>query len=441
MLKTQNETALAVGVMTPKQHRYDSEESFSELKSLLDTAGANLVGEEFVELRQFNPATLLGQGRVEQIAQKIAASCPDFVVVDAELSPTQNKNLEAAWGTRVVDRTGLILDIFAQRATSKEGKLQVELAQYHYLLPRLVGQWTHLSKQRGGSIGLRGPGETQLEVDRRRVRERITQLKKNLKKVSLTRQIHRQKRMSVPMPTISLIGYTNAGKSTLFNRLVDGHVVAEDKLFSTLDSKTQVLKLNSGQKVLLSDTVGFIRNLPHQLIESFQSTFEEVAGSDLLLHVIDVSHPNRSERVATVEAVLRELHLDDIPVIKVLSKSDLLQMDEDDLLSPAVRDSQVRLSSITGVGISDLLQVVEQKLSECYHNRVTMMIPHADARALNHFYTYGRVLSFKTLPEGYELSVTLPDKWLGIYHHYVVEDQLSLPLETRASQGAELAMV
>lgn len=415
------ETAFAVGVMTPKQFRFDSQESFTELKLLLDTAGARLVDEEFVELRQFHPATLLGQGKVEQIAQKVKIAKPNVVVVDAELSPSQNKNLEEAWGARVLDRTGLILDIFAQRATSREGKLQVELAQYHYLLPRLVGQWTHLSKQRGGSIGLRGPGETQLEVDRRRVRDRITSLKKNLKKVSLTREIHRQKRQSVPIPTISLIGYTNAGKSTLFNRLMDGEVTAEDKLFSTLDSKTQKLRLPSGQKILLSDTVGFIKNLPHQIIESFKSTFEEVAGSDLLIHVIDVNHPNRAEHIETVEAVLKELGLNDIPVIKVFNKADLLSLDVDDILNSRMRDSQVRISAMTGLGIDDLLRMIEQKLSDCYHNIVTMMIPYADAKALNHLYTYGRVMSFKTLPNGYELSVSLPDKWLNIYQGYIAE--------------------
>ena len=431
---------MAIGVMTPKQFRFDSLESFTELKSLLTTAGAELVEEEFVELRQFHPATLIGQGRVDQIREKVFCHRPHVVVVDAELTPSQNKNLEDAWGTRVLDRTGLILDIFAQRATSKEGKLQVELAQYHYLLPRLIGQWTHLSKQRGGSIGLRGPGETQLEVDRRRVRDRITHIKRNLRKVTVTREIHRQKRQTVPIPTVSLIGYTNAGKSTLFNRLVDGCVLAENKLFSTLDSKTQKLKLPTGQKILMSDTVGFIKNLPHQLIESFKSTFEEVAGSHLLLHLIDVSHPNYSEQVATVETVLKELGLDNIPVIKVLNKSDLLPVSQEDILNSVTRDNHVHISAMTGQGVDDLMQVIQEKLSEHYFSTVRMMIPHADAKALNHLYTHGRVLSFKTFPDGYEVEVSLPEKWENIYRGYIVELRRGHPLESE-NYATEMAMV
>ena len=420
------ERAYAIGVMTPKQHRFDSLESFQELKCLLSTAGAELLSEEFVDLKQFHSSTLFGHGKVESLAEKIRNLLPDLVVVDAELTPVQNRNLEEAWGVRVLDRTGLILDIFAQRAQSKEGKLQVELAQYHYLFPRLIRAWTHLSKQRGGSIGLRGPGETQLEVDRRRVRERITQLKKNLKRVSGTREIHRQKRRSEPLHTMSLIGYTNAGKSTLFNALLRKEATSEDdQLFSTLDPKTRALKLPSGHKILLSDTVGFIKNLPHQLIESFKSTFEEVAGRDLLIHVVDVGHPNRADRVQTVDKVLEELGLNHIPVIKVLNKSDLLPIDTKDILQKEIRDSHVQMSALTGVGLEELKTVIEEKISENYYKTSTLFIPHTEARVLNHLYTYGRVISFQALAEGNVVKVALPHKWENIYRHYQVHLDLT----------------
>lgn len=426
MLNKSGETAFAVGVMLPKQKRYEATESFSELKSLLSTAGAELSHEEFVEVRQINPATLLGYGKVQEIKQKICELKPNLVVFDMELSPGQNRNLETEWGVRVLDRTGLILDIFAQQAKSKEGKLQVELAQYQYLLPRLIRAWTHLSKQRGGAIGLRGPGETQLEVDRRRARERITQLKKNLAKISSARHLHRQKRQSVPMPTVSLIGYTNAGKSTLFNSIVNGQVIADDKLFSTLDPKTKKMRLPSGQQVLLSDTVGFIRNLPHELIESFKSTFEEVADSDLLIHVIDASHPNRAQRVETVEKVLAELGLTHIPMIKVLNKMDRIESNLSDELKALYNGNSVKASALNGNGVDDVLFKVEEKLSETYYRLMRLFIPHTQARLMSDLYTHGRVLSVTGHDAGTVLEVSLPPKWQNIYKPF--EAQLELEL-------------
>lgn len=426
MLKKSIETSFAIGVITPKQRRYESTENFAELKSLLVTAGAKVTYEEIVEVRQINSSTFIGLGKAEELAFKIKELKPDLVVVDVELAPGQNRNLEQMWQTRVLDRTGLILDIFAQQARSKEGKLQVELAQYQYLLPRLVRAWTHLSKQRGGAIGLRGPGETQLEVDRRRARERITQLKKNLEKVSSARQIHRQRRQSVPMPTISLIGYTNAGKSTLFNSLVSAEVEADDKLFSTLDPKTKKMRLPSGQKVLLSDTVGFIKNLPHELIESFKSTFEEVAGSDLLIHVIDVSHPNRCERIEIVERVLQELELTHIPIIKVLNKVDCLEISDTEDLAGIFNGCSVKISALNGIGLTDVLNTIADKLGETYYRNMRLFIPHAQARELSNLYTYGRVLSTIGHAEGSEVQVSLPPKWQNIYKAFELQAELEL---------------
>lgn len=422
MRQNEIERSFAIGLMTPKRNRYEASESFDELKSLILTAGSESIYHELVDVRQINPATFIGQGKVDEIKEKIKKQKPHFVALDAELSPVQNRNLEVSWGVKVLDRTGLILDIFAQRAHSKEGKLQVELAQYEYLLPRLVGQWTHLSKQRGGGIGLRGPGETQLEVDRRRVRERIGLLKKNLERVSSSRFLHRQKRQSVPIPTVALIGYTNAGKSTLFNGLVNASVIAEDKLFATLDPKTKKLRLPSGQNVLLSDTVGFIRNLPHQLIQSFKSTFEEVAEADILLHVIDSSHPDRCSQIETVETVLRELDLQDKPIIRVMNKIDCLDLDLFAATSLTPDLGSVKVSGLSGYGLKDLLAKIEGKLSGCYYKRMQLLIPHHHGKAMNELYTHGCVLSTTNTPEGSLVEVHLPPKWQNIFQPYLSEE-------------------
>lgn len=421
--KSLPERTYVLGIHTCKMTRAEAYESVEETINLVNTAGADLVGSEFVEIRQFSPSTFFGQGKVEEIKIKLAEIAADLVIVDHPLSPVQNRNLEDTWNVRVVDRTGLILDIFAQRAQSKEGKLQVELAQYQYLLPRLVGAWTHLSKQRGGSIGLRGPGETQLEVDRRRARERITMLKKNLRKVSCSREVHRNKRNSVPIPTLSLIGYTNAGKSTLFNQLTGSDdVIVEDKLFATLDPKTKKIRLPSGQNVLVSDTVGFIRNLPHELIESFKSTFQEVANADLLLHVIDASHPDRAQQIKTVEDLLVDLGLQHKPVIKVMNKIDRMELDlfQNSLIT-ANGNGGVKISALEGYGIDKLLTQVEDRLSQCYYRRMHLLVPHALGKVLHDLYTHGCVISSKNTDDGSEIEVNLPPKWQNMYQEYIID--------------------
>jgi len=412
------ESAFIIGVYHRKNSKYDAQESFDEAKSLAGTAGATRVGDEFVEVRQFNPGTFFGSGKVEEIGKKIEILKPRIIIVDYELSPVQNRNLEETWKTRVIDRTGLILDIFAQRARSKEGKLQVELAQLEYLLPRLVGAWAHLKKSQGG-IGFRGPGETQLEVDRRRARERIAFLKKNLKRVAVSREIHRAKRQSVPIPTVSLIGYTNAGKSTLFNCLLQAHEFAENKLFATLDPKTKKLRLPSGLNILVSDTVGFIRNLPHQLIESFKSTFEEVGDSELLIHVIDASHPDRAQQTETVERILSELDLAEKPVIKVLNKIDLVNVHHPQG-NPSSGTSQgaIEISALNGLGIDRLLAKIEEVLSGMYDKPVHLLIPHHQGKILSEVFTHGRVISTENTDDGTLVLAHLPPKWQNLFADY-----------------------
>lgn len=407
------ERAYLIGLCTDSREPLKAEESFFELQSLVETAGPRKVGQTFVNLRQINPATFIGKGKVEELFNEIVWAKANLVVIDGELSPTQSRNLEKIWGVKVIDRTGLILDIFAMHAKSKEGKLQVELAQYHYLYPRLVGTWTHLSKQRGG-IGLRGPGETQLEVDRRRVREKMTWIKKELIKVTSSREIHRQKRESVPIPTVTLVGYTNAGKSTLFNALVNANQEAQDRLFATLDPKTKRLRLPLGREVLLTDTVGFIRNLPHQLIEAFKSTFEEAANSDLLIHVVDGSHPSFHQQIQVVTEVLAELELADIPLILVLNK-----MDQADIPLNSIPGKWTAISAQNRQGLEELNHLIDEKLSQtCSTN--TYFLPYRFGDVLSALYTHGRVLKTQNLSKGVEVEVSLPEKWQRMFAEYEI---------------------
>ena len=298
------------------------EESLDELEKLAESAGARVVGRFRQHLKKVSPATFIGWGKVEEIQQTIREDKPDLVIFDENLSPAQQRNLESAFQIRVIDRSQLILDIFAQRARSNEGKLQVELAQLEYLLPRLTRRWTHLSRMRGG-IGTRGPGETQLEVDRRRIHERIRSLKKRLIKVKRTRDLHRQERRDVPYATVALVGYTNSGKSTLMNTLTQAGVVAEDKLFATLDPTTRGLRLPTGDRVMLVDTVGFSSRIPHSLIEAFKSTLEEVTKADLLLHLVDLTNPLHEKQIKIVDEVLRDIGAGDLPYCIVANKFDV----------------------------------------------------------------------------------------------------------------------
>src|SRR5918994_912330 len=342
------ERAILVGVELPSnKHTISLEDSLEELERLAQTAGAEVTQKFTQQLRSITPATLVGRGKVDEICAGLQEHHANLVIVDEDLTPAQQRNLEDAFKVRVVDRSQLILDIFAKRARSNEGKLQVELAQLEYLMPRLTRQWTHLSRL-GGGIGTRGPGETQLEVDRRRIRERIGHLKRRLKTVERTRTLQRKEREEVPFATVALVGYTNAGKSTLMNALTRAGVFVEDKLFATLDPTIRALRLPNGDKVMIADTVGFINKIPHSLIEAFKSTLEEVMSADLLLHLVDISSPLVDEQIRVIEEVLAEIGAGDIPTIIVPNKIDLLRDGPQHLFKNRGAEEVCPISAATG---------------------------------------------------------------------------------------------
>jgi GTP-binding protein HflX len=348
----------------------DLDAELEEFRLLVRSAGAVACAELAGKRERPDVATYLGKGKAEELRDLVASAQADVVIVNHDLSPAQERNLEKIASCRVLDRNGLILDIFAQRARSHEGKLQVELAQLEHLSTRLVRGWTHLERQRGG-IGLRGPGETQLETDRRLIRERVKHLTRRLDKVRAQRQSRRKARHKIPIPTVSLVGYTNAGKSTLFNRLTGAGVYAADQLFATLDPTMRRVPLAGNAEVILADTVGFIRHLPHQLVEAFKSTLEEVAEADLLLHVVDGSSPERREQIEQVQAVLREIGAEHIPQITVFNKIDLTGESPHLERDKAGKVTRVFLSAHSGSGTELLLEA----LSEHYRRgRVTQRL-------------------------------------------------------------------
>jgi GTP-binding protein HflX len=362
--RRREERAFLLGVELPSNHRQvPLEYSLEELQRLTETAGGRVIQSFSQQLRRVTPATLVGRGKVEEIQSALKEHEPDLVVVDEDLSPAQQRNLESAFKVRVVDRSQLILDIFSQRARSNEGKLQVELAQLEYLLPRLTRQWTHLSRL-GGGIGTRGPGETQLEVDRRRIRERIAHLKRRLKTVERTRTLQRKERDEVPFATVALVGYTNAGKSTLMNALTRAGVWVEDRLFATLDPTIRSLRLPTGDKVMIVDTVGFINKIPHSLIEAFKSTLEEVRSADLLLHLVDMASPLFEEQVRVVEEVLQEIGAGQIPTILVPNKVDRVSSAPVQRLQSRPVEGVCPISALTGAGIDSLLALVGRVLDQ-----------------------------------------------------------------------------
>jgi GTP-binding protein HflX len=352
----------------------NAEASLAEFRELLLSAGGQVVAEVLQRRPRPDPATLIGSGKVEEIAAIAASTNADLVLFDHDLSATQLRNLEAALPCRVLDRTQLILDIFARHARTREGQLQVELAQLEYMLPRLTGRGKAMS-QLGGGIGTRGPGETQLETDRRRIQRRIDQLKRDLEGVRRVRRQQRQRREAVPVPTVALVGYTNAGKSTLFNTVTGAQVLESARMFATLDPKLRAIELPSRRRVLLSDTVGFIRNLPHTLVTSFRATLEEVAQAEVLIHVRDAASSYSDEQKAQVEKVLGELECLSKPRIEVLNKIDLLPEEERAALLSRTKSgpkgksthvapgiAEVAISAVTGEGVNDLLAAIDAAL-------------------------------------------------------------------------------
>ena len=411
------ERAMLAALQRQKQRRVDVEESLEELAGLAAAAGATVAERVIQERQAATPSLYFGSGKVEEMAEAARAGGVNLFVSDDALSPIQERNLAEALGIKVIARTTLILDIFAQRARSAEGKLQVELAQLTYLLPRLVGQWKHLERL-GGGIGTRGPGETQLESDRRVIRQRVQKLKRELQGVQAHRRLQRAGRRRSGVPVVALVGYTNAGKTTLLNRLTGSHLTAADQLFVTLDPAARLVERPARRPFILTDTVGFIRKLPHELVAAFRATLEELTEADVLVHVVDASHPALEEHMAAVDSLLRELEVADRPTVLGLNKVDRLGEAQAGAVL-AGRRAAVALSAATGEGVETLLDAVEKALP--ISGAVTLRIPHGDGAALALCYERGRVLARADQPGHVTLEVELPGPALAAVAGYRVE--------------------
>jgi GTPase len=374
---------------------FSSEESLDELRTLATSAGAEIVGEFTQRKDRPDPATLIGKGKLEEIAGAAASVSADVILFDHDLSPSQQRNIERVVQTRVIDRTQLILDIFARHARTREGQLQVELAQLEYMLPRLAGRGVEMS-QLGGGIGTRGPGETQLETDRRKIFRRVRHVKQQIESVRRIRAQQRQRRESVPVALVALVGYTNAGKSTLFNALTNANVVASSRMFATLDPTIRGAELPSKRKILFSDTVGFIRQLPHTLVSAFRATLEEVQRATLIMQVSDASSPVSAEQDAQVESVLKELEADKKPRLRVMNKIDLLLPKQRESLRDSDPDDKVQIihvSAAKGIGLSTLLDRVDALLEGDRPQRVRLRIPQKEGKLLAQLQAGGRIYS------------------------------------------------
>ena len=391
--KRNHERAILIGLEQEGVSKWDLRDSMEELAELANSAGAEVVGTITQKLQKPTAPYYIGKGKAELIKDSLQDREVTSVIFNDELSPAQGRNLENLLARKVLDRTQLILDIFAQRARSREGRLQIELAQLQYLLPRLTGMWEHLSRQTGG-IGMRGPGETQLEVDRRRVQERIARLERELESVRKTRAVQRQGRKRHQWPVASVVGYTNAGKSTLLNLLTGADVVAENRLFATLDPTTRSFTLPNKQRVLLTDTVGFLRKLPHTLIESFKATLEEVSEADLLIHVVDLSHARVDEQMEAVDKVTKELDAYGKQTLIVFNKIDNLA--DRELAETYVKrfSGSVAISARTGEGVNKLVQALQEALSS-WRLRLHFRIPTKESALLAEIHRVGHVLELK----------------------------------------------
>lgn len=407
------ERALLVSLDTGE---FDAQSSLEELYELVKSAGAEPVSSVMQKRPAPDTATCVGSGMLEEIAGACRMQEIDLLVFDRELTPTQIRNIEEKTEVRVVDRTMLILDIFAQRARSSEGKLQVELAQLKYILPRLIGKGTQLSRL-GGGVGTRGPGETKLESDRRHIRRRISSLREQLEQVEKRREQIRRRREKDGVITVALVGYTNAGKSTLMNRLTQAGVLAEDKLFATLDPTARALKLPGGKTVMLIDTVGLVRRLPHHLVQAFRSTLEQAAEADIILNVCDASSPEARIHLEVTETLLAELGCGDRPVIPVMNKCDLVPA----LMDMPVIGGAVRISALHGGGIDALLQAIEENLP-VKMQVVQLLLPFAQAGLAARIRREGEVLEEEYVAEGLSLKVSVPPELLSAVEAYRAED-------------------
>lgn len=402
------EKVLLVGVS--EQDGDDAEDSLEELEELVHTAGAIVVGKILQKREQIHRGTYVGTGKVQEIAQMIEETGATGIVCDDELSPAQLKNLEELLATKVMDRTLIILDIFAARATTREGKIQVELAQLKYRLTRLTGLGRSMSRL-GGGIGTRGPGEKKLEIDRRLINDRIAQLKRELAEVQKHRDITRAKREKNQMPVVAIVGYTNAGKSTLLNRLTDAGVLEEDKLFATLDPTTRMLELEGRQQVLLTDTVGFIRKLPHHLIEAFKSTLEEAKYADIIFHVVDSSNPKRDKQMYIVYETLDKLGVKDKKIVTLFNKQD--KRTEDEPLRDFRSDYNMGISAVNGQGLEEVKQLLAEILREnkIYIERI---LPFDKAGVIQAIRKQGELLEEEYIPEGISIKAYVPMEIYGL---------------------------
>lgn len=434
LTQPERERAFMVGVEIRGQQNFLSlTDSLQELALLAETAGLEVVGETTQKVDHPNSQTLIGSGKVEEISALIEEFDADIVLFDEELSPRHQRELEEAFGdkVRVIDRTALILDIFAQHANTREGALQVELAQYEYRLPRLTRAWTHLARQAGGGagrsgsvggVGLRGPGETQLEVDRRDVRRRIDHLKEELEKVRIHRQQYRQRRKKSRIPLITLVGYTNAGKSTLLNRIAQADVLVADQLFATLDPTTRRVELPGGQQALFTDTVGFIQKLPTALVAAFRATLEEISEADLLLHVVDVTHTNAMAQVEAVHQTLKEIQAGHVPVLTVLNKIDRLSDPGHANQALGRFENAVAISALHGIGITPLLERISRQLFDTFIP-MTVQIPYREMGLISLFHEMGQIEKSENVRGGVIIRGKLPGRMVARFQPYHVKSE------------------
>lgn len=416
---TRTARAFLVGAELKSATAADVRESLAELAELATTAGAEIVGEGVQKLESPSPATFIGKGKATELAALCKQNEVDTVVFDDELSPAQNRNLEKIFQCKVLDRTALILEIFSHRARTREGKLQIELAQLEYLLPRLTRFWTHLSRQRGSTGSIGGEGESQLEADRRKIQERITRIERDLELVRRQRETQRAGRQRSQWPLASIVGYTNAGKSTLLNRLTGAAVLAEDKLFATLDPTTRRLRLPTNQNVLLTDTVGFIKKLPHGLVEAFKATLEEVVQADLLVHVVDISHSQAQEQIDAVNAVLLEIGAADKPVLLVFNKIDQLSSE----VSAVMREKYphaVSISARTGEGIEPLLAEIGTQLRPI-REFLDLRVPQEKAAVIARLHAVGQVVESRYGGRNARFKVRIPPHLHEEFAAFMVE--------------------